>query len=105
MPARRANARSVDARPVDALVSLGPVCRRWLEGIGVRTVADLRAMGAVEAFGRVRAREGPHAATRNLLYGLHAALAGVHWMTVDEATKVRLCEAAGIAPPARRRGG
>lgn len=97
-------ARSVDACPTDALLSLGPVCRRWLEGIGVRTVGDLRAMGAVEAFGRVRAREGAKAATRNLLYALHAALAGVHWLAVDEATKARLCEEAGIAPPVRRRG-
>ena len=80
----------------------GPVSGAWLAGIGVRTLGDLRAMGAVEAFGRVRAREGPRTATRNLLYALHALLAGMRWDEVDEATKARLCEEAGIDPPRRR---
>ena len=81
----------------------GPVSGVWLAGIGVHTLDDLRAIGAVEAFGRVRAREGRRAVTRNMLYSLHALLAGIRWDEVDEATRARLCVEAGIDPPRRRR--
>lgn len=81
----------------------GPVSAVWLAGIGVRTLDELRAMGAVEAFGRVRAREGRRAVTRNMLYALHALLSGRRWDEVDETTKARLCAEAGIDPPRRRR--
>ena len=96
MPTRR------PARARNHASPFGPVSRAWLAAIGVHTLDDLRAMGAVEAFGRVRAREGPRAVTRNLLYALHALLAGTRWDALDDATKSRLCEEAGIEPPRRR---
>jgi hypothetical protein len=64
-------------------------------------VAELRRVGAVAAFGRVVVREGP-AATANLLYALHAALAGKHWTEVTGAEKAQLRRAAGLEPRARR---
>ena len=91
------------SRSHDDSSPFGPVSGAWLAAIGVHTLDDLRAMGAVEAFGRIRAREGPRAVTRNLLYSLHALLAGVRWDSVDETTKARLCDEAGIEAPRRRR--
>ena len=91
------------ARSRDDASPFGPVSGGWLAGIGVHSLDDLRAIGAVEAFGRVRAREGRRTATRNLLYALHALLVGTRWDAIDEATKARLCDEAGIEPPRRRR--
>jgi DNA transformation protein and related proteins len=71
------------------LPNLGPVSERWLLGIGVRSLDDLRALGAVEAYQRIRVREG-RAATLNLLYALHATLEGKRWTEVTAAEKARL---------------
>lgn len=78
-----------------ALPNLGPASARWLVGAGIGTVAELRRIGAVEAFGRVSVREG-RAATTNLLYALYAALEGKHWTEVTAADKARLRRAAGL---------
>jgi len=96
--------KRVRARPVDvaSLSSLGPASGQWLASVGITTVAELRRVGAVEAFGRVRFSIG-RAATRNLLYALEAALRDVHWTEITPDEKVRLCHAAGIAPPAASR--
>ena len=75
------------------LPNLGPVSERWLLGIGIESLDDLRALGAVEAYGRIRAREG-RAATLNLLFALHATLAGKRWSEVTAEEKERLREAA-----------
>jgi DNA transformation protein len=77
------------------LPNLGPVSERWLLGIGVESLEALRAMGAVEAYHRIRVREG-RAATLNLLYSLHAALEGKRWSEVTPAEKARLKRAAGL---------
>lgn len=78
-----------------ALPNLGPASARWLVGAGITTVAELRRVGAVAAFGRVAVREGS-AATAGLLYALYAALEGKHWTEVTPADKARLRRAAGL---------
>ena len=80
------------------LPNLGPVSERWLRAIGVESEADLRAMGAVEAFGRITVREG-RAANLNLLYSLHAALTGQRWDELTPEVKARLRRDAGIERP------
>lgn len=77
------------------LPNLGPASARWLVGAGIDSIAELRRIGAVAAFGRVAVREG-RAATANLLYALHAALEGKHWTEVSPAEKARLRRAAGL---------
>ena len=77
------------------LRNLGPVSARWLVGAGITSVAELKRVGAVAAFGRVAVREG-RAATANLLYALHAALEDKHWTEVTPAEKARLRRAAGL---------
>jgi DNA transformation protein and related proteins len=88
-------------RDLVSLPNLGPVSARWLAGAGITTVAELRRIGAVAAFGRVAVREG-HAATANLLYALHAALEGKHWTEVTAAEKAQLRRAAGLDQRTRR---
>ena len=77
------------------LPNLGPVSERWLRAIGVESEADLRAMGAVEAFGRITVREG-RAASLNLLYSLHGALTGQRWDEITLEEKARLRREAGL---------
>lgn len=95
MPKRKSTRNR--SRPAE-LPGLGPVSEAWLAAAGITTTDQLRQVGVVEAFGRVRFNVG-RAATRNLLYALQAALHGVHWTAIGMAEKRRLCRAAGIAPP------
>ena len=75
--------------------SLGPVTEKRLAEIGVVNPDQLRALGAVEAFRRLRFRFGGDV-TLNALYGLHAAVVDCHWRAVDKATKERLRREAGL---------
>jgi DNA transformation protein len=102
--------RSRDASVAD-LRNLGPKSREWLASIGIHTVADLRAAGAVAAYVALkRARGG---VSLNLLYALVGALEGMHWQDVRRARRLELvlqvedCERKQAdevrpAPPRRR---
>lgn len=59
------------------LKNIGKVTERWLNGIGIYDEAELRRVGAVQAYQRIRACEA--GATENLLYALQGALSGTHW--------------------------
>jgi DNA transformation protein len=61
-----------------ALRNLGPVSAGWLEAAGIRSAAELRRLGAVEAFRRVAFHRGGDVSA-NLLYALEGALRGVRW--------------------------
>ncbi len=86
----RTTARTADstAVPVARLRNLGPVSVRWLESIGVRTLADLRRTGAVAAWAKVQ--DAGFNPTLNLLYALEGALRDEHWGELPEAVKKRL---------------
>jgi DNA transformation protein and related proteins len=77
------------------LPGLGPASAAMLREAGIETVAELRALGAPAAYARIRfaAQRG---ATLNLLWGLHAALAGMDWRSIDAETKARLRREAGM---------
>ena len=65
--------------------NIGPVSLEWLRAAGVETLDDLRAVGVVETYQRVKSAE-PRA-TLNLLYSLEAALQGVHWTQLPRALR------------------
>ena len=67
------------------LKNVGKVTERWLNGIGVRSESDLRRMGAVRAYLKIRACEP--GATLNLLYALQGALMGVQWSRLPRPIK------------------
>ncbi len=74
--------------PVDALRNLGPASRRWLADAGLHTEADLRALGAVVAYARVRALNPK--ASLNLLWALEGALSNLPWQTVAREHRTSL---------------
>lgn len=71
------------------LPGLGPRSEAWLAEIGISTVAELKAVGAVAAYRRLK-HWNPRLVSLNALYALHAALNGLHWRAVDAETKARL---------------
>ncbi len=85
--------------------NIGPKSAAWLRQVGVRTLADIAAAGAVDVYLRVR-RAG-FKPSMNLLYALEGALLDCHWQDVPpERREQLLAEAeAGIArlPPPRGR--
>jgi DNA transformation protein len=70
-------------------VKIGPVSEGWLREIGIESADDLRRMGVVEPYRRAKANY-PDKVSLNLLYGLEAALIGVHWNALPEARKAEL---------------
>ena len=85
------------------LRNIGPKSAAWLRQVGLRTEADLVAIGPVEAFMRVR-RAG-FKPTLNLLYSLEGALCDCHWQEVPEPRRQQLAQEAEAAiallPPPR----
>ena len=73
---------------VAALPGLGPASRAMLADVGIANVPQLRRLGAVAAFARVRARS-PRASL-NLLWALQGALTGVDWRQVAREDRTRL---------------
>lgn len=62
------------------LLNVGPKSAAWLRQVGVRTPEDLRTLGSVASFMRVK-RAG-FKPSLNLLYALEGALLGCHWQQV-----------------------
>jgi hypothetical protein len=87
------------------LRNIGPKSAAWLRQVGLRTEEDLRAIGALEAFMRVK-RAG-FKPSLNLLYALEGALLGCHWQEVPAERRGELLVAAEAAiallPPPRGR--
>lgn len=75
-----------DANP--ALPNLGPASRAWLAAIGVRTIEDLRARGAVPTY--VALKRGQPGVSLNLLYALVGAVDGMHWRDVKRERRLEL---------------
>ena len=72
-------------RPVSALRNLGPKSAMMLAEVGIRTLDELRELGAVRAYVRVKALR-PKSASLNLLWALAAGLEARDWrdLTKDE---------------------
>ena len=87
------------------LRNIGPKSAAWLRQVGLRTEADLVAIGPVEAYMRVR-RAG-FKPTMNLLYALEGALRDCHWQEVPEPRRQQLAQEAEAAiallPPPRHK--
>jgi TfoX-like protein len=87
------------------LRNIGPKSAAWLRQVGLRSREDLEAVGAVEAFMRVK-RAG-FKPSLNLLYALEGALRDCHWQDVPESRRAELVQAADAAtallPPPRNR--
>jgi DNA transformation protein len=70
------------------LPNFGPKSQQMLEQAGIKTVAQLRRLGAVRAYLQVK-RSGGNASL-NLLWALEGALTGQHWQVVAKHERLRL---------------
>ena len=70
------------------LRNIGPKSAAWLRQVGLRSLQDVAAIGAVDAFMKVR-RAG-FKPSLNLLYSLEGALVDCHWQEVPEARRLVL---------------
>jgi DNA transformation protein len=77
-----------------SLPGLGPKTAAWLAEVGITTVAELRQVGAVAAYARLKHRD-PKQVSRNALWGLYAALNGMRWTDISAEVKARLLSEAG----------
>ncbi len=86
------------------LLNIGTKSAAWLRQVGLRTYDDLAAVGALEAY--VRVKRAGFKPSLNLLYALEGALMGCHWQQVDAHRRADLAEQAQAAvaqlPSARR---
>lgn len=71
------------------LRGLGTASRTLLASVGIASAAELRALGAVEAFRRVKAAH-PRRVSLNLLWALEGALSGRDWRVVAREDRLRL---------------
>lgn len=70
------------------LPSLGPKSQAMLARAGITTIAQLRKLGAIEAY--VRAKRANKSVSLNLLWGLESALTGEPWQEVARKHRASL---------------
>mgnify|MGYP001765914505 CR=1 FL=1 len=75
--------------PIERLPNLGPYIARRLGEIGVDDVEDLRALGAVEAYARLKFKFDREISL-NALWAIDAALAGIDWRWLSDGRKAEL---------------
>lgn len=77
------------SRPIHLLPGIGPVTARWLIEVGVKTEADLRVLGAVATYRRLKHYD-PKQVNLNALWALYGALTGMPANWIDADMKARL---------------
>ena len=102
-PATNSHA-SVHDDAIGTLSGIGPVTQRRLMDVGIHAVSELRRLGAVEAYRRLKFTF-PRNVSLNALYALEAALRGCHWLDLPSDVKDTLQRAASDIDLAHRRGG
>jgi TfoX C-terminal domain len=83
---------------LERLHNLGPVSAGRLRAAGIETVDDLRRLGAVEAYVRLK-RAFPMETTQISLYAIHGALIGVRWYALSDEVRAALRDAAARRLP------
>lgn len=78
--------------------NVGPKSAAWLRQVGVRTIEDLRNVGVIETFMKVK-RAG-FRPSLNLLYAMQGALDDCHWADLPDEVKAGLVQSAGLAETA-----
>ncbi len=69
----------------EKLLNIGPKSYAWLRQVGIRTGADLKELGAVNAFMKVK--KAGFRPSLNLLYALAGAVEDRHWNTLSPEEK------------------
>lgn len=74
---------------IEEMRNLGPATAKMLAEVGVYRESDLRRIGAVDVYHRLKFQFGRHI-TIIALYAMEAALRGCDWRSLDPETKERL---------------
>ncbi len=83
--AMRSHARTP---PLSAVPNLGPKSAAMLEAAGITSLEQLRTLGAVAAYARVKAAHAR--ASLNLLWALEGAISGEPWQRVAREHRTSL---------------
>ncbi len=70
------------------LPNLGPKSQQMLAAAGIHTLTQLRELGSVRAY--VRVKQSNVGASLNLLWALEGALSGKRWQDVAKDDRLRL---------------
>jgi hypothetical protein len=70
------------------LRNIGPKGMAWLRQTGVRSLEDLREVGALAAY--VRVRRAGFKPSLNLLYALEGAILDCHWQQIPDERRAEL---------------
>lgn len=70
------------------LKNLGNTSVNWLQAVGIHNYEDLRQLGAVEAYIKIKKRG--FRVSKVLLYAIQGALLDVHWNDLEPDMKVDL---------------
>ena len=73
---------------IAGLQNLGPRSQQMLAGAGIRSVEQLRKLGAVAAYVKVKRTGAP--VSLNLLWALEGALSGLPWQEVARVHRTSL---------------
>ena len=68
------------------LPGLGPKSEEWLTEVGIKTPEQLKKIGAVEAFIKLK-NESRSKPSLNFLYALVGAIEGEHWLRIAKTEK------------------
>ena len=79
----------------EKLRNIGPKGMAWLRQTGVRTLDELKSVGALSAF--VRVKRAGFKPSLNLLYALEGAIRDCHWQEIPDARRSELILAAEAA--------
>lgn len=78
---------------LERMRNLGPVSAARLRAVGIASPEDLKGVGAIEAYIRLK-RAFPAVIRETTLYALHGAVTGVRWYTFSDEIKAALRDAA-----------
>ncbi|WP_216673666.1 TfoX/Sxy family protein, partial [Pyxidicoccus fallax] len=84
------------------LLNLGERTSERLRAVGIPDEATLRAVGATDAYRRLKAAF-PEQVSAVALYALHGALTNTHWNDFPPEVKAQMRARAEEAPPSSRR--
>jgi DNA transformation protein and related proteins len=74
------------------LKNLGMASVNILHAVGINTLADLRKIGSVETYLRIKARDIN--VSKVMLYALEGALLDIHWNDLEPSLKLQLVQEA-----------
>ncbi|MGH8049976.1 MAG: TfoX/Sxy family protein [Arenimonas sp.] len=77
----------------EKIKNIGPKSMAWLRQTGIRTQADLEAVGSLAAY--VRIKRAGFKPSLNMLYAMEGAILGCHWQEIPAERRSELIVAAG----------